>query len=371
MAGQQDLVSATTWVQWLLGGVDEADLLRGILEETTVRETCFRDGAFVNLETSQRWPAGSFEVCRVDELGRRVAEMSDATASHPDVRLSVIDGCDIGVFQARLRTRDQAMVQIASNFNCLEVPSRTCAPDYGGLVTGYATDATQGPAASLGVPAASLLRAHYAFYDPGSCPSTWGQSSARQVELLKHVQPHFGTCVNGKVTLDGNETPVTARNLDEVAQQIQVGLHMDAQVVFRRGGHGKLEVNEPFPLVDQLLTASVNWYSPGVKPQQKELENLTRAALRAAYTGTYQAALLRGRRRLFLTLVGGGSFSNPEEMILEELAAAHAKWAAHPASQLREVTLCLYPRNEAKRVQRDLDKLLAAAAKTKRKNAHM
>lgn len=78
------------------------------------------------------------------------------------------------------------------------------------------------------MPAASLLRAHYAFYaapgwasgiaaeDPCTASETWGQSKSRQaraaqrgpewqVDLLQHVREYFGTCVNGKLTLQGNE----------------------------------------------------------------------------------------------------------------------------------------------------------------------
>ena len=59
-----------------------------------------------------------------------------------------------------------------------------------------------------------------------------------------------------------------------------------------------------------------------------------------------------------LTLIGGGVFSNPQEMILEELAKAHAEYAQHPASQLREVRLCLYPLGTAEPTEKKLKKLL-------------
>ena len=59
-----------------------------------------------------------------------------------------------------------------------------------------------------------------------------------------------------------------------------------------------------------------------------------------------------------MTLIGGGAFSNPQEMILEELAKAHAEYAQHPASQLREVRLCLYPLGTAEPTEKKLKKLL-------------
>merc|ERR1712080_509898 len=103
--------------------------------------------------------------------------------------------------------------------------------------------------------------------------------------------------------------------------------HEDAEVVFTRSGKASLEVLTPPQKVDQVLSASVNWTDPGREPPQQQLECLTRAALRACYNGAFLAAIGRRRKKLLLTLVGGGVFGNPEEMILEELANAHARWA--------------------------------------------
>merc|ERR1711953_1226788 len=101
--------------------------------------------------------------------------------------------------QAALQTNDQAMVQIASNFHCLENGNPSTPADCGRLVSGYATDSTQGPAAAFGVPAASLHRAHFAFKAVGVPSSQWGQTSERQVNLIEDIIPNYcGECVNGK-----------------------------------------------------------------------------------------------------------------------------------------------------------------------------
>merc|ERR1719323_486027 len=91
--------------------------------------------------------------------------------------LKVVDETDIGNYQAKFSTEQKAMVQIASNFHCLENGNPNTSADYGGLISGLAQDSTQGPAAGFGVPAASLLRAHYAFKADGINPAVWGQSS--------------------------------------------------------------------------------------------------------------------------------------------------------------------------------------------------
>jgi len=342
------------WMKWFLG-VSERELLQR-------REAVFKEGSFVNVATGRQWPAGQFDCPSIQELRKQVEAkvVPDSERARASPVLRVVDGCDVGELQAMLRTEDRAMLQIASNFNCLENPSRGCLPDYGGLVQNYCVDATQGPGASFGVPAASLLRAHYAFQDPTRPPEEWGQTGTRQVELLASVAKYFGKCVNGKVTLTGDEEALSPSQIGEVAEQIKVGIHRDAQVIF---GRGSSEVymemlEEPYPLVDQVISASVNWRSPGARPAQEQLLSLTRAALRAAYAGAYLAAIERGRHLLLLTLIGGGAFGNPQEIILEELAAAHARFASHPASELREVRLCLFVAGTAKPTEAKLNDLL-------------
>jgi len=260
------------------------------------------------------------------------------------------------------------MVQIASNFNCLEVPCRSHVPCTGNLVEGYAKDSTQGPAASFGVPAASLFRAHFPFSAAGTDSCTWGQTAERQIELLSDVRDFFGTCVNGKVTLTGGERALSSDAVADVSSAIRVGVHTDAQVVFGRSKHAAGQVcllPAPWAFVDQVLAASVNWGDAGLCPSHAHLERLTRAALRASYDGAYLAAISRKRQVLLLTLVGAGVFGNPKGMVLEELAAAHARWADHPASSLREVRLCLFEKevDVAADVGATLQRLLQADGK--------
>jgi len=329
-------------------GLGEVDLIEG------GRETIFVGDAFVHRTTPDlKWPVGRFECPSVAQLKCQLEEQTVRDGGH-GAALTVVDGIDIGELQATLKTEDRAMVQIASNFNCLEVPNRGCPPDYGRLVTGYATDSTQGPAASFGVPAASLFRAHYPFFEAGTPPSEWGQTKDRQIELLSDVARFYGRCNNGKVTLTGKEEALTPDQVTTVADAIRVGIQSDAEVVFGRGANYDKPVEllpRPYALVDQVLSASVNWNSCGSRPPQGILECLTRAALRASYDGAYLSAMLRGRHLLLLTLIGGGVFDNPEDMILQEVAAAHARWCHHPKCSIREVRVCLFQDGVAERIE--------------------
>lgn len=259
-------------------------------------------------------------------------------------------------------TEQRVMVQLASNFHCLENGSPSKPADCGNLVSNYAMDCTQGPAAAFGVPAASLLRAHCAFKADGKPPSEWGQTSERQVNLIEDLcqAGYCGDCQNGKARLFGRERPVTPEILDEVANTVKVGLHSDAQVVFRRGSNrGNITVVQDPQTVDQVCSATLCYgFANRIHdPPKEQLENLTRALLRAAYEGAYLAAIVRQRKILLLTLIGGASFGNPHELILAELKRAHGKFASHPASQLEEVQLVLYERGAAESYQTTLDEL--------------
>eukprot|EP00913_Durusdinium_trenchii_P019130 g17977.t1 len=352
------MLGAQDWIKWFIG-ISERELI------SERREAVFDGSSFVNLSTGQKWQAGKFERKTIQEREDTGKMKVEGEMVERVPLLRVIDGCDIGDLQAKLKTEHRAMVQIASNFNCLENPSRGCLPDYGSLVEKYCVDSTQGPAASFGVPAASLLRAHYAFFDSSKPASSWGQTKDQQVDLLRRVQHYFGTCVNGKATLTGAEEQLPDEKIDEVFEQIEVGIHSDAEVIFGRGPSWDRAVNilDEKPLVDQVLSASVNWNSPCLSRaevvDETKLLPLTRAALRAAYRGAYLAAIARGRHLLLLTLIGGGVFSNPHDMILEELALAHARYAQHHASELREVRLCLYPKGTAAPIEKKLKQLLA------------
>jgi len=310
----------------------------------------------------QLWPAGVFEQPSIADLKKQLEAMPHVRSSETVCPLNLVDGVDIGKYQACLKSEDCAMVQIASNFHCLENASPDTSADSGGLVSSYAFDTTQGPAAAFGVPAASLLRAHYAFKVDGRDPAMWGQSAERQINLIEDicVEPdnYCGDCVNGKARLKGGEKPVSPELIDDVASKVKVGLHSDAQVVFSRGSkRGTISVVDSPQFVDQVCSSTLCYGFANLlhDPPEAQLHNLTAALLRAAYEGAYLSAIVRRRKILLLTLIGGHCFGNPEELIVRELKRAHDLFASHPASQLQKVELVLYHANSARRYQELLE----------------
>lgn len=351
MARKQEELDVGDWMTWFLD-TSEIALIR---EKARYIDN---DGNFKG-RCGRSWPHGMFERPCVAELRRQIDAMPASRSPGEACPLRVIDGTDIGSYQAEFKTEQRVMVQIASNFHCLENGNPRTAADCGYLVSNYAMDTTQGPAAAFGVPAASLLRAHYAFKMDSSSPDAWGQTAERQVNLIEDICGDYcGDCVNGKARLLGREKPVTPQLVDEVAGKVKVGLHSDAQVVFSRGRkRGTIAVVDDPQLVDQVCSATLcygfaNYHHD---PPPEQLENLTRALLRAAYEGAYLAAIKRQRKILLLTLIGGASFRNPHQLILEELKRAHAKYSSHASSELEEVQLVLYERGVAGKYQLAID----------------
>jgi len=100
--------------------------------------------------------------------------------------------------------------------------------------------------------------------------------------------------------------------------------------------------------VDQVCSATlcIGYANAMHDPGKRGLDDICSALLRAAYEGAYLAAILRQRKILLLTLIGGASFRNPHKLILAEVKRAHDLYASHPASQLQEVQLVLYEKGE-------------------------
>lgn len=340
----------------------------GVTEEELVRQTtrgrqkyiqAVTDGRgkeqlqFVNTQTKVTTPIGSFSTPTIGELQQQVEALVDQEgASEKNNRSTACQfSCryhvDIGALQASLKTDDHCLIQIAGNFNCLNVSNRRTKPDSGSMVERAHVYKTQGPAATFGTLAAHLYRVHFCMQSPPQNLYA-GQTLQHQINLLDQVKDYAGTPVNGKITLTGTEQPIM--DIDAVVASVRVGLQTDCKVLYGRSA----ELLANGPLVDQCHGAAVNFrslsldHSPKSAPpvwmaeKRPQIQTLARTVLRAAYEGVYLAAIVRQRKHLYLTLVGGGVFGNAATVIVEELARAHQRYASHAASCLEHVYLCAF-----------------------------
>ncbi len=274
------------------------------------------------------WAAGCFETPSVGSLRLRAAAKARVRGEGVP-RLWVLDGegaaTDIGALQAF--APEGALFQAASQFNCLEAPGAFVTP-----VAAYLGDSTQGPRASISAFPATLVR-HYA------APSRDGRrftqdTRGEQINLLADVcGPDVAWVESGYLrgrTIADAEAFVEA--LHERFDEVRVGLHDDVEVVLGAHWDGAVETTHR---IGQVFTST---YAGGMYSSAASSQGMHRAIcrqlLRAAYLGTLLGAIAAGRRVVVLTLIGGGVFDNPIELIWESIL-----WALDEAERVAPVAL--------------------------------
>jgi hypothetical protein len=262
------------------------------------------------------YQGGRFEVLRICELRSR-ALAARARAHRPPAgrRLWVLDGAspatDIGALQAS--AAPASLFQVASQFNCLEAPGAFVTP-----VAAYLRDPTQGPRASISAFPATLVR-HYAA--PGVEGARFVQrSDSDQLDLLSDVCDSGVAAVhNGYLRSSDIAQPAAfARALEDRFESIAVGVHDGAEVVLGADWTGGVE-GAPHRTIAQVFTSTIAGGMYGSLDEETAGATICRQLQRAAYLGTLLAAAALGKRRVTLTLIGGGVFGNPIAAIWEAI----------------------------------------------------
>ena len=326
-------------------GITEKELIKLSQEDRQklIRKKEYKNGQpnlyFVNLENNKQIKIGNFTTFSINELlsfmnGELEILLNSPKNKNP-LRITILTSVDIGQLQATMKTQDRCMVQIASNFNCLEVPTQYSNPQSGNFVENYSRDRTQGPAASFGPLSASIYRAHFCM------PNYMPQTLNTEINLLEELSSCFNV-VNGKLLINSIQLKIIDDLIDFDALQfrdfyknVKIGLHTECPVLYDRTG--KLKIPEE---VDQVLVSTIN-YNNYKTSDYPIIDNISEMLLQAAYEGTYLAAQLRKTKNLYLTLIGGGAFSNHIDYIIKAIQNAHNKYASR-CVDLENVYLCLY-----------------------------
>lgn len=270
----------------------------------------FDGDVLVSRRDGRRWGTGRFDLSPLAAWRTRSAGLP----ARGRTQLGLLQG-DIRRLHARPEHAG-ALVQVASQFNALEMISPEITPELG--VTRYALDPTQGPACAIAAGAATLWR-HYAIPLRGQR----GQTAARQLDTLAPLGLALGarlglpvealwTMKNGYAlaTADGlRRIGVLLRGLAEPERDLLRGLlwlplQADAEVTEPGAAPGQC--------VSQMFCSALP-VAYG-EPPASAWEPLARLVLEAAYEGTLRAAAVRhaagGSPQVLLTRVGGGVFGN-------------------------------------------------------------
>jgi hypothetical protein len=267
---------------------------------------------------------GRLELASLADLRDRVA-LRDQPLPGP-LKVSVVSG------DARKMHRDpeyrDALFQVASQFNLLEMTSPAVSPEDG--VTRYAHDPTQGPACAIAAGAATIFRNYFVPTEAGL-----GQTRESQLDALRDVGLELSAATgrpvdqlwqmrNGYALCSRDGMDQISRHLDAADEdqidamrgKLRIGLHWDIDVTDGTA--------MPRPRVSQAFCSALPIsYSSLAFTDGRAFATLV---LEAAYEATLLAAVVNAQRgvsnRVLLTLVGAGAFGNDRQWILAAIRRA-------------------------------------------------
>lgn len=297
-----------SWFEKLTGCVGESP--------ESVQKHLFIDGRRLHSRLNGKsWLCGELETPTLAQLRQRVRNIKFDLA--PISVRNVVGN----VQHLHLnRANENAVFQVASQFNLLEMTSPRVTPECG--VGIYEKDFTQGPACAIAAGAGTTYRNYFVDIN-----GRIGQTADNQIDclsgiakLLDNSKQRLWKMVNGYALPSAEGLQEINRKLesmdeaalDAVRQALQIGLHWDTQVTLGDASH---TVSQAY--CSAMPVAYTN--------HTKELwAPLAKLVLEAAYEATICAAILNVDRnrnnRLFLTRLGGGAFGNSPDWITDAIS---------------------------------------------------
>ncbi|EAA7484690.1 hypothetical protein Q3Y86_004442 [Salmonella enterica] len=222
-----------------------------------------------------------------------------------------------------------ALIQVASQFNLLEMPNEHTTPEKG--ITNHQHDYTQGPSCAMACAAGTVFRNYLV-----PVGSQTGQTQTCQLNALADMDRVIGIggirMQNGYALLQPDTVLAIGKHIeamdeysrDRVRQYLRIGLHSDTEVTIP--GVPKDQ------RVSQALCSALPvayHYSP-----RRDWAPFATLVLEASYGATLLAAVFNyhhtGNPRVYLTLVGGGAFGNDLSWIVSALRRALYLVSHHP-----------------------------------------
>lgn len=215
-------------------------------------------------------------------------------------------------------------VQVASNFNCLEFVNENQKKSDG--VTDYALNGTQGPSASLSC-ASSLVYRNY-FYENSHFSNSTNHSN-------RHINDkEINLLIKTPLTVKHGKVLIQTRSEVERLKSSQfnwsdktnyyVGHHRNCEVCLerdlKRPDHFSMFHNKK-QFVNQVFCSAFNFSENVIF--NSFTTTIAQHIMNSMYESTILAAILNhlehpelpGSNKCFLTLLGGGVFGNPREII--------------------------------------------------------
>lgn len=278
--------------------------------------------------------AGAFDVVYLKELRQKlkllISKYPDMIRDAPTLRDGKITVTTVKTNAKAIHldpANENAVIQAASQFNCLEFTSPKKTPEDG--ISGYVNDHTQGPACAIACAAGTAAR-NYVIKVNGK---TRGQTADNQINSLDKLEGEIKTAFDAKLwSVKNGYINSTNEHLEQlnriislpkmdtaIRDNIGVGVQLNTEVTIRPEGQASNDGSKGM-LVTQVYCSAVGvgYYTPHISPDS--WEPFARLILEAAYEitlliGIYNNWTHAKSRPVFLTRLGGGVFENKPEWI--------------------------------------------------------
>lgn len=298
---------------------------------------------YINDGVSREFQCGRIflaTVTKCNEVVKRVAKRKNGSFNiiylnvGPEVSLRYF--ADVAALQANPLNQD-AVFQVASRFNSLE---NFCV--YGRYVNGSLTDFSYKPA---WMGRSTPCRGFTPFSD--NCRGVQGEEAAFSaapggifrmygsgcINLLQEIDPEsklfnpFCPVVPGGFAIDQN---LGLFRKDGWQNNLMICFHEGIEVVagleiyngssWSSRADNYSELAQPRQIIHQVPVSAFNFINDNQGNRvSKDATMVATQLLNATYRGTLLAAVARGKRKIFLTMVGGGVFYNKFEWISEAI----------------------------------------------------
>ena len=305
-----------TWFQQLTGLTEESP--------AQVRSQLKVEGEHLLCPNGTRLVYGRLETPSLGELRARVEAQPPPAG---ELKLGEVVG-DVRQLHAN-PANAQALFQVASQFNLLEMTGPSVTPERG--VGIYEHDRTQGPACAIACGAGTIYRNYFA-----PMGDQVGQSAERQIDCAAELGTLLGNSQNKLWTMENGYLFPTAAGLPHIASTLQAADEA-ALEKYRASLRIGLQWNSAVTLAGASHCVSQAYCSAlpvayGQQPAHQWTE-FARLILEAAYEATLCAALLNhqetGSPKLYLTLLGGGVFGNADAWIMQAIHRAAERYRAY------------------------------------------
>ena len=230
---------------------------------------------------------------------------------------------DVKILQ---RTMKSSVFLVASNFDGLEHKNEKSRIEHKNFITNYINDHTQGPSAALCSPTAAIYRSCYCGFN--------------KINALENLNDIYNV-ENGYADLSKfNETKCDLNKL-------------------KSAGLYKAIIHENLDILSSDFTKMISRneidqvYGAGINIKQREAGRLNKVVcdkypqllyypLYCAYTAVYLTAIKNNRKNIVLTLLGGGVFGNPLNIIMDAIINVHKNLSKYLNENFEHVYLALF-----------------------------